>query len=103
MTIAGECLDLRAAVDYGGGEVLLVGSSFGAVSVTLSLAELAGRVRAVALWQPVLDLRATFLEPTLPRGRELYTDRTGLRDNGFLDPGAAKEVVTVTADWLASR
>ncbi len=77
MTIAGERRDLRAAVSWVGRPVAVLGSSFGAVSVTLSLAGLAGLVRSVVLWQPVLDLRHTFLEPELPRGRELYGGRTG--------------------------
>lgn len=77
MTIAGERRDLRAAVAWVGRPVAVLGSSFGAVSVTLSCGELADAVRAVVLWQPVLDLRRTFLEPELPRGRELYGGRTG--------------------------
>ncbi|GAB1513046.1 alpha/beta fold hydrolase [Actinophytocola sp. KF-1] len=77
MTIAGERRDLRAAVSWAGRPVAVLGSSFGAVSVTLSLADLADAVRAVVLWQPVLDLRHTFLEPELPRGRALYGDRAG--------------------------
>ncbi|MEV7548336.1 alpha/beta fold hydrolase [Amycolatopsis sp. NPDC089917] len=83
MTIAGELADLRAVVDSVGGPVSVVASSFGAVSTTLSLASLP--VREVVLWQPVLDLRRTFLEPELPRGRALYSDRTSLTDRGFLD------------------
>jgi pimeloyl-ACP methyl ester carboxylesterase len=71
-TVAGERMDLRAAIDWVGRPVALLGSSFGAVSVSLSLAELGDAVRAVVLWQPVLDLNRTFLEPDLPRGRELY-------------------------------
>jgi len=71
-TIAGERMDLRAAVDWVGRPVALLGSSFGAVSVSLSLAELGDTVRSVVLWQPVLDLRRTFLSPELPRGRVLY-------------------------------
>lgn len=77
MTIAGERRDLRAAVAWAGRPVAVVGSSFGAVSVTLSLADLGESVPAVVLWQPVLDLRHTFLEPELPRGRELYGAWTG--------------------------
>jgi pimeloyl-ACP methyl ester carboxylesterase len=75
MTIAGERLDLRAAVEWAGRPVAVLGSSFGAVSVTLSCAELP--VHSVVLWQPVLDLRRTFLEPELPRGRALYGTWTG--------------------------
>ncbi|KAA9150172.1 alpha/beta hydrolase [Amycolatopsis acidicola] len=83
MTIAGERLDLAAAVGAAGGPVSIVASSFGAVSTTLSLAELP--VSSVVLWQPVLDLRGTFLRPSLPRARALYENKESLRDNGFLD------------------
>ncbi len=79
MTIAGERRDLRAAIDWAGRPVDVLGSSFGAVSVTLTCAEPA--VRSVVLWQPVLDLRRTFLAPELPRGRALY----GARDGGDVD------------------
>ena len=81
MTIAGECLDLRAAIAWAGRPVAVLGSSFGAVSVSLTSAESADTVRAVVLWQPVLDLRRTFLEPELPRARALY----GTRNVGDLD------------------
>jgi len=67
------------------GAVAVVASSFGAVSTMLSLPELGYRLSGVVLWQPVLDLRATFLEPTLPRGRVLYGDRTALHHTGVLD------------------
>lgn len=83
LTIAGERLDLRAAVESVGRPVSLVASSFGAVSATLSAGELP--LRSMVLWQPVLDLRRTFLEPELPRGMQLYGDKTPLRENGFLD------------------
>ena len=63
MTITGELRDLRAAIAWAGRPAALVGSSFGCVSVSLTGAH------AVVLWQPVLDLRRTFLEPELPRAR----------------------------------
>lgn len=75
MTIAGEQLDLRAAVTWTGRPVAVLGSSFGAVSTILTCADL-DDTRAVVLWQPVLDLRRTFLEPELPVGRKLYGTRT---------------------------
>ncbi|RSN60819.1 alpha/beta hydrolase [Amycolatopsis sp. WAC 04182] len=83
MTVAGELLDLRAVVESVGGPVSVVASSFGAVSTALSLASLP--LRRVVLWQPVLDLRRTFLEPELPRGIALYSDRASLAEKGFLD------------------
>jgi uncharacterized protein len=83
MTVAGELRDLRAVVESAAGVVSVVASSFGAVSTTLSLAALP--VREMVLWQPVLDLRRTFLEPELPRGLALYSDRSSLAHQGFLD------------------
>src|SRR5207249_6106545 len=55
-------------VEAAGSPVSIVESSFGAVSTTLSLRELP--VSSVVLWQPVLDLRGTFLDPSLPRARD---------------------------------
>jgi pimeloyl-ACP methyl ester carboxylesterase len=83
MTIAGERLDLRAAVESVGRPVSVVASSFGAVSATLSAGELP--LRSMVLWQPVLDLRRTFLAPELLRARKLYGNKESLRDKGFLD------------------
>ncbi len=99
VTVAGARLDLRAAVDWVGRPVALLGSSFGGAIVSLSLAALTGTVRAVVLWQPVLDTRRTFLEPELAAGRELY----GGRGNGpvnvdgrfRLEAGLFDELATV--------
>jgi len=66
------------------GPVSVVASSFGAVSVLLSLPYLTlGRL---ALWNPILDLRHTFLEPELPWGKENFgaVQQQHLMDNGFL-------------------
>lgn len=82
-TIAGERLDLAAAVAAAGGQVSVVASSFGAVSTTLSLRELP--LVSAVLWQPVLDLRGTFLTPSLPRARALYGDKRPLEETGWLD------------------
>ncbi|HEV7980908.1 alpha/beta hydrolase [Amycolatopsis sp.] len=72
MRISGECLDLEAAMAYLGSvtssPLSLVASSFGTVSTVLTRPSVAGLV----LWNPVLDLRRTFLEPESPRGLELY-------------------------------
>jgi alpha-beta hydrolase superfamily lysophospholipase len=91
MTIAGELLDLQAAVEHaqartGEHEVALVAASFGAVSATLSLPFLGGSLRGLALWYPVLDLRRTFVEPELPWPRASFTAAAleGLRSEGFL-------------------
>ncbi|OZM70210.1 alpha/beta hydrolase [Amycolatopsis antarctica] len=104
VTIEGERLDLLAAARYAlavtSGPLFLVASSFGAVSTLLSLPLLGPRLRGLVLWNPVLDLRRTFLEPSLPRGRELYGGaaesfaRRGflrIRDGFDVDPALFEE------------
>lgn len=75
VTIAGELLDLQSAVDLVRrefpGPLSVVAASFGAVSLALSLPYLED-LAAVVLWNPVLDLRRTFIEPELPWGVENF-------------------------------
>lgn len=72
VTIAGEMLDLQAVVDYTSqefpGPLAVVAASFGAVATGLSMPWLGERLARLVLWNPVLDLRRTFLEPELPWG-----------------------------------
>jgi uncharacterized protein len=90
MTIAGEMLDLQAAVEHVAGRfpgpLSIVASSFGAVSALLSLPWLGQRLDRLALWNPVLDLQRTFVNPELPWGKENYsTDQQKLLfSQGFL-------------------
>ena len=90
MTISGEMLDLQAAVGYMTdrypGPLTIVASSFGAVSTSLSLPWLEGRLDRLVLWNPVLDLRHTFLSPGLPWGQENFspTQQDLLHSQGFL-------------------
>ncbi len=76
-TIAGELLDLQAAVEYvearSSGRLSIVASSFGAVSASISLPWLTDRINRLVLWNPVLDLWRTFLRPELPWGRENFS------------------------------
>lgn len=76
VTVAGEMLDLQTAVDYATeehpGRLSIVASSFGAVSTVLSLRYLAEYLTGLVLWNPVLDLRRTFLEPDLAWGVENF-------------------------------
>lgn len=64
VTVAGEMLDLQAAVEYltgrFHGSLSIVASSFGAVPTALLLPALAGRVERLVLWNPVLNLRRTY-------------------------------------------
>ncbi|QBS41314.1 alpha/beta hydrolase [Nocardia sp. CS682] len=90
ITIAGECLDLQAAVAavenrFPGQRLSIVAASFGAVSVALSLSWLGGLHR-LALWNPVLDLAHTFLVPELAWGRENFgpDQQKSLQYKGFL-------------------
>lgn len=77
VTIAGELLDLQAAAEYMverfPGPLSIVASSFGAVSVSLSLPWLGDRLDRLVLWNPVLDLQRTFVEPELPWGKENFS------------------------------
>lgn len=90
VTIAGELLDLDAALAYlqtrSPRTVSIVAASFGAVSAALSLEYLGDRLSSLVLWNPVLDLRRTFLEPELPWGRENFGPEqlSGLRERGYL-------------------
>lgn len=90
MTIAGEMLDLQAAVEYVAdrfpGALSIVASSFGAVSTSLSLPWLDERLDRLALWNPVLDLQRTFINPELPWGAENYNpgQQKLLSTQGFL-------------------
>lgn len=90
VTIAGQCLDLQAAVEFAraqaAGPMSIVAASFGAVSTALSLPWLAEELHRLVLWNPVLDLLKTFLEPELPWGIENFgaTQQKYLHANGFL-------------------
>lgn len=97
-TIAGELLDLQAAVECasarGDGPLSIIAASFGAVSTCLSLAYLEPGLRALVLWNPVLDLRRTFVEPTLPWAQENFgtQQQASLASRGFLSIDGTFEV-----------
>jgi alpha-beta hydrolase superfamily lysophospholipase len=90
MTVAGEMLDLQAAFDYVSrsvsGPATIVAASFAAVSASLSLPWLGSRLHRLVLWNPVLDLTDTFVEPTLPWGKENFSpsQQDLLVSHGFL-------------------
>lgn len=90
VTIAGEMLDLQAAVEYISerfvGPVSVGAASFGAVSASLSLPWLGDRLDRLVLWNPVLDLQRTFVTPELPWGRENFSaeQQKLLSSQGFL-------------------
>jgi pimeloyl-ACP methyl ester carboxylesterase len=90
MTVAGEMLDLQAAFDYVSrslsGPAAIVAASFAAVSTSLSLPWLGSRLYRLVLWNPVLDLTGTFVEPMLPWGKENFSSSQQdlLVSQGFL-------------------
>ncbi|MGF6884937.1 alpha-beta hydrolase superfamily lysophospholipase [Nocardia sp. GAS34] len=90
VTIAGECLDVQAVIEWVraryAGPLSIVAASFGAVSALLSLSWLEEQLRTLVLWNPVLDLRRTFLDPELPWGLSNFglKQQKHLQDNGFL-------------------
>jgi pimeloyl-ACP methyl ester carboxylesterase len=68
MTLAGELLDLSAIVDYLEHNAQLpfvfVGASLGAISVLRLVKESPSIwISSIALWNPVLDCRAVFIDP----------------------------------------
>lgn len=91
VTIAGECLDFQAAAtyvreSYPDSPMSVVGASFGAVSAVLSLRHWQSSLRGLALWNPVLDLRHTFVAPELPWGLENFgpEQQNAMSERGFL-------------------
>ncbi|PWU43459.1 alpha/beta hydrolase [Micromonospora globispora] len=90
VTIAGQVLDLTAAIDAAEldypGALYSVAAGFGAVPTLLSLPNLEDRLHGLVLWQPVLDLRETFLEPRLPWGQANFGPkaRAASERDGFL-------------------
>jgi alpha-beta hydrolase superfamily lysophospholipase len=98
VTIAGEMLDLQSAVEHAAerseGPLSVVAASFGAVSTCVSLAYLERDLRALVLWNPVLDLQRTFIEPSLPWGVENFgpSQQALLSSQGFLSIDGTFEV-----------
>jgi alpha-beta hydrolase superfamily lysophospholipase len=98
VTVAGELLDLAAAVEFAERELpaplSVAAAGFGTVAVALSLPYLAERLRALVLWSPVFDLRHTFVAPVLPRGVAEFGPhaRERLRRDGVLPVGESFEI-----------
>ncbi|MBX0286847.1 alpha/beta hydrolase [Haloarcula salinisoli] len=90
VTIGGELLDFEAAFEHMrtcfDGPYFVVAKSFGAVSTSLSLERYRDDISGVVLWNPVLDIESTFLEPQAPWGREQFTGEqlTELEASGSL-------------------
>ncbi|MFJ9554162.1 alpha/beta hydrolase [Nocardiopsis sp. NPDC101807] len=90
VTIAGETLDLQAAIDHARKELppplSLVAASFGAVSASLLISSFQKGIDSLVLWNPVLDLTRTFLEPELPWGHANFNQnqQRALDEHGCL-------------------
>jgi uncharacterized protein len=90
LTIAGETLDLQAALavltDRSAAPVSILAASFGAASTCLLLPYLREQLHALVLWNPTLDLRRTFIEPELPWGQRNFSADAveRLKSEGFL-------------------
>lgn len=103
-TIAGERLDLDAALAYLQGERpgpwTVVASSFGAVASCLALPVLEPTLERLVLWNPVLDLHRTFVEPELSWGVDNFgpAQQERLRLEGCLVVDDAFEVGRVMFD-----
>lgn len=89
MTVAGEMLDLEAALHHADEQLVaalpdepvplsIVAASFGAVPTLLSLPFIEPQPHRLVLWNPVLDLVRTFVHPELPWGRANFGGQVGL-------------------------
>jgi uncharacterized protein len=89
MTILGEVKDLTASLQYAQElwslPTVIVAASFGAVS-TLIYSANKNDIPCIVLWNPVLDLPKTFLEPTLPWAQQSFNPQSFafLKKNGYL-------------------
>ncbi|WP_017543817.1 alpha/beta hydrolase [Nocardiopsis prasina] len=90
VTVTGEIIDLQSvaeqARDQWPGPLSVLAASFGAVSSSLLLPVLGDRIDSLVLWNPVLDLGHTFLNPELPWGVENFSpeQQRELHANGRL-------------------
>jgi len=98
LTIAGEILDLKAAVqevkNEGYTEIGLLGASFGGGSAALYAASNQDDIRCLCLWNPSLNYDHTFLHPTLPWIRERKKHMAkDLAEQGWTTLGSRKYVI----------
>lgn len=89
MTISGELLDLTASMDYAKKRwplpTAIAAASFGATSAVMYAAEKQD-IPCMVLWNPVLDLRKTFLEPILPWAKQSFNAEAYafLEEHGYM-------------------
>lgn len=106
-TIAGERLDFETAFahlkDQFPGPFFVIAKSFGAVSTSLSLDRFEDDITGLVLWNPVLDIEGTFLNPSLPWGKRNFTSDqlTQLETEGYLSIDGRFAMGRVLYDELA--
>lgn len=89
MTIAGELLDLTASMEYARQywplPTSIVAASF-AAPPALTYAADRQDIPCMVLWNPVLDLRKTFLDPTLPWAKQSFNTQgyAFLEEHGYM-------------------
>jgi pimeloyl-ACP methyl ester carboxylesterase len=80
MTIAGEILDLCSVINYcdtiGYDFIYLLSASFGAVSTSCLPTYYKSKIKKLVLWNPVLDLHMTFIDPMLPWGKKSFNSNS---------------------------
>ena len=106
VTVAGERLDFETAFGYATdthpAPYFVIAKSFGAVSTCLSLDRFRDEISGVVLWNPVLDVEGTFLDPKLPWGVRNFTGEqlTDLQESGTLSVDGRFEMGRVLYDEL---
>lgn len=93
MTIAGELMDLDAAVDEvqnkGFTKVGLLGASFGGGIATLYAAENPDKIKALCLWNPCLNYDHIFINPITPWLKDKKEKiKTQLEEKGWAEVGS---------------
>lgn len=77
VTVGGELLDFETAFEHTrtefDGPYFVVAKSFGAVSACISLGRYEDDIDGLVLWNPVLDIAGTFLDPSVPWGQRHFT------------------------------
>jgi uncharacterized protein len=90
MTIIGEYLDVVSSTDEISkrwkGKISLIASSFGAGSCILYAALYPQKINSLILLNPVLDYKATFLNPEVDWGKDTFNKKgyKFLKKNGFI-------------------
>lgn len=90
MTIAGEVLDLQTVIDFASVRfkqpTAIIAASFGAVSTCLLIPYMKGSICGISLWNPVLDLKRTFIHPELPWGKKYFNHENIIKliSDGFI-------------------